>query len=341
MADFQSEFVFPIPQLDTYEFLPLEKTESMERRPSDQDSTLEEFDDLRLQKSMSWDSDISGPDSTRTTPELRALAAPPPIMHCPSETLALLDVPTTESMTESKTRKPRKTSRRKNSKKAGTKGVSNRSNSRQQFWELVWPDLEEEGWTLEPGKRKRDNDFYFYPPNTNRETARYRIDYFDSVRSVLSELEKRGQHSTLLAEYYKHEPAPKPPARENKREVKALMTTTETQAVYRGRGKRSSRKVVKYDPSAHLYATPSSPKKRCVETDKTPPDCISAPLFYCDKQFPPVDVLWPTLPPGQDTFSMQDAMASEIPAFTPESTEIWEPHQVEPNVILSWPLQPF
>ena len=33
---------------------------------------------------------------------------------------------------------------------------------------------------------QRDNDYYFIPPNTERSTARYRIDYFDSVKSVLT-----------------------------------------------------------------------------------------------------------------------------------------------------------
>ena len=50
--------------------------------------------------------------------------------------------------------------------------VSSRPNSKHRFWALVWPSLAAAGWHLEPGKRKRDNDYYFIPPNTNRETAR-------------------------------------------------------------------------------------------------------------------------------------------------------------------------
>jgi len=50
--------------------------------------------------------------------------------------------------------------------------VSTRPNSKHLFWALVWPALAAAGWHLEPGKRKRDNDYYFIPPNINRETAR-------------------------------------------------------------------------------------------------------------------------------------------------------------------------
>lgn len=293
MASFQTERTFVIPQLDVLSHLPGMPFMSTYGFQEPERRTLEEIDDFSMPKKTmtTWDSDTSEPDSTRTTPEIKSMV-PPPLSLSPLHGMSMSSESFRDSDCDASNSKPRKnkktTPRRKPAnKKAGKSSAQNRSNSRQQFWELVWPKLEGEGWCLEPGKRKRDNDFYFYPPNTDRSTARYRVDYFDSVRLVLSELEKRGQHDSLLQEYYKHEPAPKLPARESKREVTALMPTEST-PVYRGRGKRSSRKVVKYDPSALPYATSSPPKKQCVE---------SQPTTFSDEQDAPWDVI-PMPAPG-------------------------------------------
>ena len=50
--------------------------------------------------------------------------------------------------------------------------VSSKLKSNDRFWVHLWPTLEGAGWTLEPGKRGRDNDYYFIPPNLDRATAR-------------------------------------------------------------------------------------------------------------------------------------------------------------------------
>eukprot|EP00613_Pedinella_sp_CCMP2098_P075701 CAMPEP_0171937932 /NCGR_PEP_ID=MMETSP0993-20121228/35023_1 /TAXON_ID=483369 /ORGANISM="non described non described, Strain CCMP2098" /LENGTH=375 /DNA_ID=CAMNT_0012579385 /DNA_START=1 /DNA_END=1128 /DNA_ORIENTATION=- len=150
------------------------------------------------------------------------------------------------------------------------------------FWDLVWPVLAENGWTLEPGLRNRPgNDFYFMPPGVDRRNTRYRVDYFDSVSGVLrciagddrfgshvqayaaAEEQSRVERQKAVAErrlekQRSQDARPKrPPSGRDYRAERAKRIAVAQDVAAQsdaggGRGRRVHRKApAKYDPSDH------------------------------------------------------------------------------------------
>ena len=95
-----------------------------------------------------------------------------------------------------------------------TKHTLGRLKSRHLFWSMLWPSMEEVGWTLEPGKRGRENDYYFISPNLDRATARYRVDYFDSVQAVVKIAAADPRFAGAVEAYFEAEPSAREAARE-------------------------------------------------------------------------------------------------------------------------------
>lgn len=67
------------------------------------------------------------------------------------------------------------------------------------FIEIIWPKLEEKGFTMET--RNQGNDYYFFPPKVDGKSGILNKDYFDSILGILSYLQSDSKFGYMFKLY--------------------------------------------------------------------------------------------------------------------------------------------